>query len=295
MVDIDRVGGVLMRIKLVLILILVFSSTALADYRETFEKEFVNKPWVGSKVVEEGVCVDCHTSDVMKPDYLGIPQEWKMSIHYENKVSCHDCHGGNPSDSAVSCGTPHSGFVGIPKYKEVPKMCGKCHIGILKQFNDSKHGKALMTSGRGPNCVTCHGSHKIQKANMNIINKVRCTRCHSYKRAKIMKQALFMTEKRISDINHSIRQLRSSGASTEKAKKMLFRTEAGFRTLFHSVDVSLVKGRTAGFSRKLDVIEGMIADIYKEIRFRKNFSAFLFLLFASLAISAYFIQKNNKN
>jgi nitrate/TMAO reductase-like tetraheme cytochrome c subunit len=273
-------------------MILIFTSIAFADYRALFEKEFVHKAWLGSRVVEEGVCIDCHTSKEMKDDYLLIPQEWKMSIHYANNVSCHDCHGGDPDDAAVSCGTPHSGFVGIPKYAYVPEMCGKCHIGILKMYNQSGHGRAVIESGeKGPNCVTCHGSHQIQKAGIEIINSVRCSKCHSYERAKTIKQALFNTEKRMGDIDESINGLKARGVLTGDEEKMLFRTHVEFRTLFHSIDVSLVQNRTEEFAGKLGVIEKMVKDIYSQLGFRKNFSAFLFLLFICLGITLYVDHK----
>jgi formate-dependent nitrite reductase cytochrome c552 subunit len=281
-----------MRYTLAFVILLVCAVTVHADYKELFEKEFVHKTWVGSRIVEEGVCIDCHTSSQMKEEYLAIPQEWKMSIHYQNGVSCHDCHGGDPADAAVSCGTPHSGFVGTPKYKDVPKMCGKCHIGILKSYNKSGHGKAMMATGEGPNCVTCHHSHNIQKASINIINEVTCKKCHTYDRARTMKQALFMTEKKIDDLDSEIKDLISQGVSAEDEQKMLFRTQAEFRTVFHSINVDLVKARASEFDGKLDTIAGMISDIKDELGFRKNFSAFLFLMFVLLSVVVYLLQKS---
>lgn len=280
-----------MRYKLTILILLIFATAVYADYRELFEKEFVHKTWVGSRVVEEGVCIDCHTSDQMNEEYITIPQEWKMSIHYETGVSCHDCHGGDPDDAAVSCGTPHSGFVGTPKYRDIPQMCGKCHIGILNSYNKSGHGKEMMATGNGPNCVTCHDSHKIQRANINIISEVTCKRCHTYERAKTMKQALFMTEKKISDLDTEIKELISKGVFAEEAQKMLFRTHAEFRTLFHTINVDLVKDRTDEFAGKLNTIESMIMSIKNDLAFRKNFSAFLLLMFVLLSIVVYLMQK----
>ncbi len=278
---------------LFIILFLFLCSPAHADYREVFEKEFVHKAWVGARVVDEGVCVDCHTSEEMKEDYVTIPQEWKMSIHYANGVSCHDCHGGDPDEAAVSCGTPHSGFVGTPKHVNVPSMCGKCHIGIMKSYHSGGHGRALQQTGKGPSCVTCHGSHKIQKASIGIINKVRCQKCHSYERAKIMKQALFMTEKRIGDLEDQLVALKSSGILPDEEEKMLFRTQAEFRTLFHTIDVDLVKDRTDEFTRKLDALQGMVSDIFDELKFRRNFSALLLLLFVAMGAVMYINQKGS--
>ncbi len=161
----------------------------------------------------EPICIQCHDSDMMKPAFRKIPAEWRQSWHYQNGVACNDCHGGDPVDAAMAM-SPQRGFVGAPKYKDVPEFCGKCHIGILKNYTESGHGKALKASGRGPNCVTCHGSHGIQKANIDIINEVRCSQCHTYERARIMKQALSATEQKIGDIRNALKKLSSQGIYT---------------------------------------------------------------------------------
>ena len=85
----------------------------------------------------------------MKEDYRGIPADWRKSWHYQNGVSCQDCHGGDPKDAARSM-QPESGFVGVPKPKMVPEFCGKCHLGIKENYLESGHGKALMTTGGVP-------------------------------------------------------------------------------------------------------------------------------------------------
>ncbi len=278
---------------MLLILSIVIGSVSVvhADYKDAFQKEFIDKPWAGAPIVEEGVCIECHISKNMKADYLKIPQEWKMSIHYKNKVSCHNCHGGDPADAAVSCGTPHSGFVRTPTYKDVPEMCGKCHVGILEKYLKSGHGRALKAAGKGPNCVTCHGAHSIQKASIDIINEVRCTKCHTYQRAKIMKQALFLTEKKIGELEDRVKELKEQGMVVSDLEKALFRTTAGFRTVFHSVNVDLVKEKSTLFMKDLEVIEKDISAITSELGFRKNFSAFLFILFGVFGIVYYVYTK----
>jgi hypothetical protein len=34
-----------------------------------------------------------------------IPQNWKVSIHNQYNISCHDCHGGDPTDRRYPCRT----------------------------------------------------------------------------------------------------------------------------------------------------------------------------------------------
>jgi nitrate/TMAO reductase-like tetraheme cytochrome c subunit len=272
---------------------LVFVQPAIAGYRERFQKEFLTQPWSGEQL-EEDVCIECHAMDIMKPGYRNILEQWKMSWHSQNNVSCHGCHGGDPKDPALSM-SHQRGFVGSPKYSDIPEFCGKCHVGIMKNYLESGHGKALKVSGKGPNCVTCHGSHNIQKASIEIIDEKLCTRCHSYERARIMKQAIFFTERKILDLDDKLRKLRHEGVFTEDVEKSVFSTHAEFRTLFHTIDVSLVKERTDEFMKRLENIEKDIKGTFNELRFRKSFSAFLMLVFAGIVIVLFLLLKAEKD
>ena len=276
-------GEVLMRYLLVLfIAIMIFPAAAAADYKELFEQEFLSKPWAGEQV-EVNACIDCHSSDKMKPEFREMTEAWQASWHAQNKISCHNCHGGDPKDAAMSM-SRQRGFIGVPETQDIPEFCGKCHIGILKNYLESGHGKVFKSTGKGPNCVTCHGSHDIQKANIEIINEQRCTRCHSYERARGMKQALFLVEKKMEGMEKDLKRLQAQGIFADDKERALFSTQAEFRALFHTVDVSLVKQNTDEFTKRLNVIDKEMQDIFAELRFRKNFSAFLMLLFAGMAV-----------
>jgi nitrate/TMAO reductase-like tetraheme cytochrome c subunit len=238
----------------------------------------------------EPVCIPCHDSGMMKPELRNIPAEWRLSWHARNGVFCNDCHGGDPVDAAMAM-SPQRGFVGAPKYQKVPEFCGKCHIGILKNYLESGHGKALKASGSGPNCVTCHGSHNIQKANIDIINEERCTQCHSYDRAKTMKQALFITEQKIRNIEHALKKLTSEGIYTGEQDKALFRTEAEFRTLFHTVDVDRVQQKTDGFLKQFDALQKKVDALFADLQSRKNFSGAVLLLLVGTGVVAFLLAK----
>lgn len=283
-----------MRYILSVLVVLTLAAVATAaSYRETFEREFLSKPWAGGPIVEKSACIECHTSGIMKPAFRAIPDEWQASWHALNDVSCHDCHGGDPKDPSLSMSHVR-GFVGKPKYEGVPQFCGKCHVGIMNNYLESGHGKVLRARGNGPNCVTCHGSHGIQRATIEIINEQLCTKCHSYERAKVMKQALFLTEKKIGEIRSSLGELKSEGIYMGEEEKALFSTEAEFRSLFHTVDVSLVKERTDEFTKRLENIDRTNQKIFAELRIRKNFSAFLTLIFAGLAVAVLMLSATYK-
>lgn len=275
---------------LIVLLTALFILPSLTDagYREEFEKEFLTKTWAGEQI-EQNLCISCHASENMKPEYQPIVEAWQGSWHAQNNISCESCHGGDPKDSALSM-SRERGFVGVPSSQAVPEFCGKCHIGILSNYVESGHGKALKASKKSPTCVTCHGSHNIQRASINIINEQLCTKCHSYERAKIMKQALFLTEKRIGELEQGLLALKRQGFYAESEQKMLFSTQAEFRTLFHTVDVNLVKEKTGEVSASLDQIDRNLKSAFRELSFRRNFSAFLLLLFTGLGIGIFWLS-----
>ncbi len=283
-----------MRYLLSVILVLLFTTTVSAiDFKELFEREFLSKPWTIERA-EESTCIECHTSDIMRPELKDIPEEWKKSWHYQNNISCDDCHGGDREDKTMAM-SHKRGFVGKPGYAEVPDFCGKCHIGILDNYKQSGHGRALRETATGPNCVTCHGSHSIQKASVDIIYERRCTQCHSYERAKVIKQALFGTENKMRELEKDLLLLRSQGAYMDEEERELFRTQAEFRTLFHAIDVDLIKDNTEDFARRLGAIEEKVKSTFNELSFRRNFSIFFMLLFIGMAVVISLISKRYKD
>jgi hypothetical protein len=273
--------------------ILAIASLAYGGYREAFEEEFLMMPWAGGVQAEESSCIECHTSDEMKEEYRGIPEQWRVSWHYQNDVSCHDCHGGDERDASLAM-SHKRGFVGVPANTEVPEFCGKCHIRILNFYRESGHGEVLARTGEGPSCVTCHGSHNIQKASIDIINEQRCTQCHSYERAKEMKQALFLVENELVSIEEDLARLKASGALPEEMEKSFFNTQAEFRTLFHAIDVDLINERTDEFTDKLGQIEAKKQGIFEELEFRKNLSSALMFLILGMGVVLILLSKSRE-
>ncbi len=282
-----------MRHLLTIICLLSLVSVSEGAWTDLLQKEVPKTPWETRPAIERTVCIDCHTSDLMKKGYQAIPGEWRKSWHYKNGVSCQNCHGGDPKDAARSM-APEAGFVGIPKPKMVPEFCGKCHIGIKDDYLASGHGKALMTTGRGPNCVTCHHSHDIQKASINIINEKLCGVCHSYDRAREMKAALLLTEQKMNEIDRDLKILKAGLIDTQDEEKVLFRTQAEYRTLFHTVDVKLVQAKTGEFSKKLAAISQLVQKGFRELKFRENFSIFILLIFIGLGIITFLLGRGSE-
>lgn len=281
-----------MRYLFAVICFLGLVTASQGAWTDISEKDFLKTPWAERPRVEQSACIDCHASELIKADYQKIPGEWRQSWHYQNRVACQDCHGGDPKDAAKSM-TPESGFIGVPKPKQVPEFCGKCHIGIMENYLESGHGKALMTTGRGPNCVLCHGSHNIQKASIDIISPKLCGVCHKYDRAKDMKASLLLTEQKINDIGKSLETLKAGLISTQDEDKVLFQTQAEFRTLFHTVDVKLVQEKTGEFSKRLNAINDKVLKGFGELKFRQDFAVLIMLIFIGLGITIFLLGRKS--
>lgn len=271
---------------------LLLLSCAEEDYKVRFQRDMLTEPW-GAVTIEESVCVSCHDSDLMTPEQRQIPDEWRQSWHYAHDVSCHDCHGGDPEDEVKSM-SPERGFVGIPADPDVPEFCGKCHIGILKHYMESGHGLALKQTGIGPTCVTCHGDHRIQKASIDIISEQLCTRCHGFERARIMKAALLVTERKIVETEGNLAALGPRGVYTEDYEKTLFRIQAEFRTLFHTIDVDTVKEKTDEFTESVAALDSTLAGIFRELAFRRSYSAAVMLIFLALGVTILLIRRTHR-
>jgi len=134
-------------------------------------------------------CVECHGN----PDFLVTAkklydyfQEWNLSVHRQEGVSCEDCHGGNSDahDKKTAHGTAVSGGLtsgSAVSFENIPATCGGCHDDIYQGFRKSNHAAHLIKKKQekqGPNCVTCHGSMNTVVLNVNTV-KGTCQRCHN--------------------------------------------------------------------------------------------------------------------
>jgi hypothetical protein len=200
----------------------------------------------------ESVCLQCHGS---QPGRLGEPVGlWRQSIHAANGISCHDCHGGDPTDFAMAM-SPERGFLGAPEPDAIPDFCGRCHVGVKEDYLASHHGQALGSGG--PQCVTCHGNHAVVKASLDLINQQDCTRCHDFARARTIKDAVSETD------------LKRIGIAVEKLQGATFALRNDFHRLFHSVDVEQVRQQTSKFQERAAEIRGEVTKIQEELQQRK--------------------------
>jgi hypothetical protein len=214
------------------------------------------------------VCVQCHGRQAGRTgEPVGL---WRQSVHAENGIACNDCHGGDPrdEDNAMS---PARGFIGVPAEKDIPRVCGKCHVGVLKDYLASAHGQALGSGG--PTCVTCHGNHKVLRASLDLINEKDCSRCHGFERAGVIRDAMKKTEATIVALDGRIRAYQAHGADVDRIGKGLFALRNRFHTLFHDQDVDKVVGESVRIDGELAKIAGELDGMDSVRRDRKKAGA----------------------
>lgn len=130
---------------------------------------------------DKGTCLTCHKGlpaiSITDHDYA----EWETSVHAGAGVDCESCHRGNSSTkdkAAAHIGTLGGSDVNRRIFlKKIPQTCGVCHDAEYKAFQQSVHFKEFQASGKGPNCVTCHGAFA------NVVlgptdMKTTCSLCH---------------------------------------------------------------------------------------------------------------------
>jgi len=123
-------------------------------------------------------CISCH--ELLDDELLEAVTLFKDDVHKSVGLSCHDCHGGDPSseDPDVAMSTA-KGFRGVPGALEIPKFCGRCHsaAAFMAKFNPSLavdqeekyrtsvHGKKNAKGDKKvAQCVSCHGVHNIRSS-----------------------------------------------------------------------------------------------------------------------------------
>ena len=130
-------------------------------------------------------CVECHTK--ITPN---IVEDWKLSAHFGEDITCEDCHGdGHENESDVS-----------KVLTVTAQTCADCHDTQFAQFSKGKHAiawvsyKAMPTTHALPLSLTegmkgCGGCHKIGlktdeeiaslKAQGSVFGHASCDACHT--------------------------------------------------------------------------------------------------------------------
>ncbi|MCK4776712.1 MAG: cytochrome C, partial [Candidatus Krumholzibacteria bacterium] len=141
--------------------------------------------FAGAAFAADDDCVECHTK--ITPN---IVEDWKLSVHFGEDITCEDCHGdGHENESDVS-----------KVLTVTAQTCADCHDTQFAQFSKGKHAlgwasyRAMPTTHALPLSLTegmkgCGGCHKIGlktdeeiaslKAQGSVFGHASCDACHT--------------------------------------------------------------------------------------------------------------------
>lgn len=203
-------------------------------------------------------CETCHSD----PDFLvknkklyDYYQNWTLSLHKVENVTCVDCHGGNPKVKTKKAAHGGSAMSAARKtspinYANIPKTCAKCHKKVYQRYQESEHFQHLKSEkqeGQGPNCVTCHGSVNLRVLNVNNV-RTTCAKCHNEK-TENNPEIPDHAEKVLHDFLSIDRYARyiTLRSDARKTREMLERIESSIRTLseeWHTFNLEEIEEKT---------------------------------------------------
>ena len=159
----------------------------------------ITKGWISDyktrKDNQNNVCIECHKTDSHNPDVLkkidnNLSRHQKLrKSGKEHAAVCTDCHGFHNI-------MKNDDFEARLNVKNSSNSCGKCHIHIAQEYQNSIHGLAQMKGNmQAAGCVSCHFEHSNQKKvkisddifSKNLLNKEfsekskmnNCINCHT--------------------------------------------------------------------------------------------------------------------
>ncbi len=209
----------------------------------------------------ENECVACHKA--LPADAARGYQHFVGSVHDRAQVGCNSCHGGDAT--ATKAAAAHNGVLPAADpnsrvhFQRVPVTCGACHKAQYTGFVRSRHAKRLAGSGKGPNCVTCHGSMATHVLATDQFEQA-CMACHNGRMGAnpdkpweavaaltMMRQAATLTDwaDEFVGIARKAGQKQKAAEDVQAARQSI----AAARTAWHTFDMKLVRQHTADATR----------------------------------------------
>jgi len=159
-----------------LALFLALPATAWGGYQQDFEKSSCPRPGPASRSRRTSA-----STATPRHDEAGLPHDHRRLEPELARAERHLLRA-LPRRRPQGCRAVHVPAAGVhrdPPGRRHTRILRQVHVGILSNFLESGHGKALRAGRTAPSCVTCHGSHGTQKAGIDIINQQLCSKCHS--------------------------------------------------------------------------------------------------------------------
>lgn len=240
--------------RLTLLLVLTFSATALAE-------------------AQRSRCADCHFANTRVPthEHLGAwdltkhLEDWETSPHGRNGVGCESCHGGDPTtfeSYLAHTGILNSHNPASPTHRwNLPKTCGKCHVGPFVSFQDSKHFDLLQSGDdTAPTCATCHGNVAAWLLSPEALQR-RCAKCHGkgrsaenlervndaktlHEQVTVVRELLKQAQKIISRVDENGRRNRLTASYEQAEVHLVLAIDAAHEFVFGEARERLAECRT---------------------------------------------------
>lgn len=131
-------------------------------YHDILEKSDLNSKSNPLNLAQ--TCGNCHFSKVNGKKGEGFIKSYLESVHgmaisrtgLANSATCVNCHSAHEVKQTQEPTSPVS-------RRQVPKTCGQCHSGIMKDYLEGVHGKDYIKGIVDvPVCTDCHGEHQIR-------------------------------------------------------------------------------------------------------------------------------------
>lgn len=132
-------------------------------------------------------CCKCHSSVEIASRHPSLDpkvcSDYEAGIHglilsksgVVSSAACNDCHGNHDIRSPKD---PSSRV----NRANIDGTCGTCHVGIVETYRKSIHGKLYASGSKdAPTCISCHESHRIDRAmakEFTVTVTKRCSQCH---------------------------------------------------------------------------------------------------------------------
>lgn len=198
-------------------------------YHEVYKTQDKKSPV--NRVKVPYLCGGCHKSEF---------EDYSQSIHFESVKQ-----GNRSSPTCVDCHGSHGAYP--PGFKDIDKICGKCHKEPRENFLRSPHYKAFIEAGL-KECEACHNNHRVKRTSIELWNN-KCIVCHSkneeaFKIKEEIVSLLLETENSYKFAKKWISRIEKIPLETEDLKTRLKDAKRGIdneRPILHSLDISKIK------------------------------------------------------
>jgi cytochrome b subunit of formate dehydrogenase len=133
-----------------------------------------------SPVNQIKTCGGCHEEMMANYERSEHARGLLKSGLVEGSPSCSSCHGKHDIH-------PKTDAASTTNHARIPETCGKCHSGVLREWQGSAHGTLWKTANGGtksseaPVCSTCHEPHAIKRPDTAVVRDQvadQCGTCH---------------------------------------------------------------------------------------------------------------------